>query len=251
VAQILADVSAARAPFCTIDVGDLSEPQWRYLFVVLDFMQQRRPITVLACCKEAKASRWTVWRWHQQPAFVEAMNKITDVQVQSRIPLIDYSIQQRALDGSPKHIEAYLRMTGRWNPGAGLVNADDVVVESPRSNLRGTAALSSIANSRVEIHVDSAGIVAADLLDWYRAFRPDVNDEIRANQYFTGAASFRGWPIDVFRADTGVAGGAPPATVEMVYCCANAVPANSRIENLNMRVVSPVVRGSDKSIMTS
>jgi len=32
-------------------------------------------------------------------------------------PLIDYSIQQRALDGSPKHIEAYLRMTGRWNDG--------------------------------------------------------------------------------------------------------------------------------------
>jgi hypothetical protein len=58
-----------------------------------------------------------VWRWHQQPAFVEAMNKTTDIQVQSRVPLIDFSIQQRALDGSPKHIEAYLRMTGRWNDG--------------------------------------------------------------------------------------------------------------------------------------
>jgi hypothetical protein len=92
---------------------------------------------------------------------------------------------------------AGVRMTGRWNPGAGLVNADDVVVESPRSNLRGTAAFRSIANSGVEIHVDSAGIVAADLLDWYRAFRPDVNDEIRANQYFTGAASFRGWPLQL------------------------------------------------------
>ena len=43
-----------------------------------------------------------------------------------------------------------------------------------------------------------------------------------------------------------VAGGAPPATVETVYCCPKAVPANSRIENLSMRVVSP----SDNSIMT-
>ena len=53
-------------------------------------------------------------------------------------------------------------------------------------------------------------------------------------------ASFRGWPMEALRAVTGVAGGAPPATVEMVYCCAKAVtPANSRIENLSMRVVSP------------
>ena len=59
-------------------------------------------------------------------------------------------------------------------------------------------------------------------------------------------ASLRGWPIDVFKADAGVAGGAPPATVEIVYCCAKAVLAISRIENLSMRVVSP----SDNSIMT-
>ena len=45
--------------------------------------------------------------------------------------------------------------------------------------------------------MDSAGIQATDLLDWYRAFRPEVAEEIRAKQYFTGAASFRGWPLQM------------------------------------------------------
>jgi hypothetical protein len=33
-------------------------------------------------------------------------------------------------------------------------------------------------------------------------------------------ASFLGCPIEVFKAATGVGGGAPPATVDIVYCCA-------------------------------
>src|ERR1035441_8988884 len=53
-------------------------------------------------------------------------------------------------------------------------------------------------------------------------------------------APFRGLTIDVFRAATGVAGGAPPATVDIVYCCAKAVPANSRMENLSMRMIIPL-----------
>jgi hypothetical protein len=90
---------------------------------------------------------------------------------------------------------AGIRVSGRWNPGAGTVSADEFVVETPRSNLRGTASLNSRAESGVEVRIHSAGVQAADLLEWYRAFRPDVADEIRGEQYFTGAASFRGWPL--------------------------------------------------------
>src|SRR6185369_9335000 len=50
-----------------------------------------------------------------------------------------------------------------------------------------------------------------------------------------------GNPIGVLVAGAGVAGGAPPATVEIVYCCAKAaVPARSRIESLNMRMIFPL-----------
>jgi hypothetical protein len=86
-------------------------------------------------------------------------------------------------------------VAGRWNPGGGTLKADDLVVETPRSNLRGDAFLASIAESSLDLRVDSAGIQAEDILDWYRAFRPDVSDEIRGEQYFTGAANFRGWPL--------------------------------------------------------
>ena len=90
-----------------------------------------------------------------------------------------------------------VRLNGRWNPGAGTVQADELVVETPRSNLRGVASLKSIAGSNFAVRVDSAGIQAADLLDWYRAFRPGVAEGIQASQYFTGGANLTGWPLVV------------------------------------------------------
>jgi len=86
---------------------------------------------------------------------------------------------------------------GRWNPGIGTLTADDLVIESPRSNMRGIVSLKSVAESSVDLRLDSAGIQAADMLDWYRAFRPGVSEDIRAEQYFTGAATFRGWPLSL------------------------------------------------------
>jgi hypothetical protein len=88
-----------------------------------------------------------------------------------------------------------VRMNGRWNPGAGTAQADELIIESRRSNMRGTASTLTGAPSSLEVRVDSAGIQAADILDWYRAFRPDVAEEIHAEEYFTGAASFIGWPL--------------------------------------------------------
>ena len=98
-------------------------------------------------------------------------------------------------------------IAGRWNPGSGTLNADDLVVETSRSNLRGDAFLKSIAESSLDLRVDSAGIQAADILDWYRAFRPDVSEEIRGEQYFTGTASFRGWPLALHDAAFSSSGG--------------------------------------------
>jgi hypothetical protein len=100
-----------------------------------------------------------------------------------------------------------VRMNGRWNPGAGTAQADELVIESRRSNLRGTASLLTAAPSSVEVRVDSAGVQAGDLLDWYRAFCPDVAEEIRAEQYFTGAASFGGWPLQLTDAAFSSSGG--------------------------------------------
>ena len=50
---------------------------------------------------------------------------------------------------------------------------------------------------RGKIHLDSAGVQAADLVNWYRAFQPDVDDKLTVNQYFTGVMTLSGWPVQV------------------------------------------------------
>jgi AsmA-like C-terminal region/AsmA family len=88
-----------------------------------------------------------------------------------------------------------LHIKGRWNPALGITQAREVMLEAPRSNVRGTATLESGTGLNLEVLLDSAGIQAADFLDWYRAFHPDVAEGIVASQYFTGTATFRGWPF--------------------------------------------------------
>ena len=100
-----------------------------------------------------------------------------------------------------------LRMKGRWNPAIANTDVSEVVIETSGSNVRGTASLRSTAGSALELHLDSAGLQAADFLDWYRAFQPDVSEEIVANQYFTGMATFRGWPVHLEEAAFSSPGG--------------------------------------------
>lgn len=90
-----------------------------------------------------------------------------------------------------------LRMAikGRWNVAAGRVRAEEVTIEGQRSNLRGAANYATGPAPSFELQMDSAGIQAADLLAWYRAFHPGVDDGVSAEQFFTGAMTLRGWPI--------------------------------------------------------
>ena len=41
------------------------------------------------------------------------------------------------------------------------------------------------------------GVQAADLLDWYRAFQPGVDDKLTVKQYFTGVMTLGGWPLQL------------------------------------------------------
>jgi hypothetical protein len=84
---------------------------------------------------------------------------------------------------------------GRWNVAAGTVRAEELTVEGPRSNLRGVANYMTGPAPSYDLHMDSAGIQATDLLAWYRAFHPGVDERLSADQYFTGALAVRGWPL--------------------------------------------------------
>jgi hypothetical protein len=86
---------------------------------------------------------------------------------------------------------------GHWNAVTRSASAERLVVETSRSNLRGNAHISAHGIPLWEVHVDSAGIQASDLLAWCRAFYPDIDEKVAAEQFFTGALTVRGWPLEV------------------------------------------------------
>jgi hypothetical protein len=90
-----------------------------------------------------------------------------------------------------------LGVKGHWNVAAGSVRAEEVTIEGPRSNLRGAANYVTGPSPAFEVQVDSSGIQATDLLAWYRAFHPGVDDGVSAEQFFTGAMTLRGWPLEI------------------------------------------------------
>lgn len=113
----------------------------------------------------------------------------------------NFAVQARAskihrwdLAERPDNPRLSAQLKGTWNPSTGSVSTKELSVEAPRSNFRGTASFLSGASPGIELRVDSAGIQAADLLAWYRAFQPNVAEGVTIEQYFTGAARLQGWP---------------------------------------------------------
>ncbi|HKV22963.1 MAG TPA: AsmA family protein [Candidatus Acidoferrum sp.] len=101
-----------------------------------------------------------------------------------------------------------ISLKGLWNAGQRSVRAEEVRIEAPRSNLRGVADYLTGPSPTFDLHLDSAGIQASDLLAWYRAFHTGVDDGARVDQYFTGALRLRGWPLRVETAAFSSNGGA-------------------------------------------
>ncbi len=100
-----------------------------------------------------------------------------------------------------------VNVKGRWNGGAGSLVAEEIAVEGPRSNLRGLFRLAGGSVSSMELRLDSLGIQASDLLAWYRAFHPNVVEDVTAEQYFTGGMILRGWPLALEAAALSSTGG--------------------------------------------
>jgi uncharacterized protein involved in outer membrane biogenesis len=98
-------------------------------------------------------------------------------------------------------------VNGRWNVGARSLDAEEIAVEGPRSNLRGMFRLAGGNVPSMELRLDSLGIQASDLLAWYRAFHPGVDEGVTVEQYFTGGMIWRGWPLALESAALSSSGG--------------------------------------------
>jgi hypothetical protein len=125
-----------------------------------------------------------------------------------------YSVQARAgqihrwdLNERSDNPRVNLSLLGRLNVATGEVRASRMVVETAKSNLRGTARAIISRDPAWEMRVDSAGVQASDGLAWFRAFQPGADDAISIQQYFTGAVTVRGWPLEVREAAFSSGGG--------------------------------------------
>ena len=96
---------------------------------------------------------------------------------------------------------------GRWNVSTGSLLAEEILVEGPRSNLRGMLRFARDNAPAMELRLDSMGIQASDLLAWYRAFHPDVAEGVTADQYFTGGMILHAWPFALESAALSSSGG--------------------------------------------
>src|SRR6266852_4971129 len=92
---------------------------------------------------------------------------------------------------------ANLSLEGRWNTVARNAIVERLALETTKSNLRGSARFTPNATPSWEVRVESAGIQAADLLNWFRAFDSNINDAITAEQFFTGSVNLSGWPVEL------------------------------------------------------
>ncbi len=100
-----------------------------------------------------------------------------------------------------------VNVKGRWNVGVRSLRAEEIVVEGPRSNLRGVFSLEGGSAPAMELRLDSLGVQASDLLAWYRAFHAGIDDGVAAEQYFTGGMILRGWPLALESAALSSSGG--------------------------------------------
>jgi len=106
------------------------------------------------------------------------------------------SIHRWDLTERPNNPQLALKIAGRGNVAARTLEATYISLESPSSNVRGTF---RIATASPDLRMDSAGIQASDLLAWWRAFQPGVDEGLSIDEYFTGSARILGWPPEIDR----------------------------------------------------
>ncbi len=81
-----------------------------------------------------------------------------------------------------------------WRQGEPRVSFPSLQIESPASNVKGSAAIDWSRGMRPRFQITSAALGMSDLLDWYRAFRTGVDDDLVAQGAVRASGTLDGWP---------------------------------------------------------
>jgi uncharacterized protein involved in outer membrane biogenesis len=124
-----------------------------------------------------------------------------------------FAVQARALnihrwdlnerDDNPR---INVNMKGHWDVAVGEARAEELHMELPQSHLAGSAVLQTAGAPHWQAKFENMAVQAEDLLAWYRAFQPDVAEEVALHEFMRGSLSASGWPLHW---DEGALEGAP------------------------------------------
>lgn len=123
-------------------------------------------------------------------------------------------------------------LQGRWNVALRKISADQLLVETAVSNLRGSAQFGGAVVPLMQIKVNSAGVQAADILAWYRAFQPGVAEGIAADEFFTGTLALQGWPLQIQALNFSTLGGV--VTIPDVDESLKVFPFRAGLDHMNL-----------------
>ncbi len=88
-----------------------------------------------------------------------------------------------------------LKAKGNWDLVTGEGRAEEFRIDLPHSSMQGSGRLRMSQNRSWNAYIASASVQAKDLLAWYRAFQPDIAEELSIEEMLTGNGTVSGWPL--------------------------------------------------------
>jgi hypothetical protein len=84
---------------------------------------------------------------------------------------------------------------GMWELATTQAQVEELRVELPHSKLIGIAELQTSGSNQWSAQIQDFAVEGEDLLAWYRAFQPNVAEEVALNDFMTGSVAVGGWPL--------------------------------------------------------
>jgi hypothetical protein len=84
-----------------------------------------------------------------------------------------------------------------WRPGERRAEIRKLLVEMPATRLQGVGDLDWAHGFHPQLHMESSKVALGDALSWYRALRPEVAEDLRADCVLGVDLRLGGWPIQL------------------------------------------------------
>jgi hypothetical protein len=102
---------------------------------------------------------------------------------------------------------ANLSVDVNWRLGERHAEIQKLLVEMPASRLQGVGDLDWSRGFQPQLHIEPSIVALGDVLSWYRALRPEVAEDLRADGLLGVDMKLGGWPIQFQQGGIASAGG--------------------------------------------